>query len=125
MKRIYITKDLKGIKMNYEIKRLVDFINKNDFEHLNTYTLRFADKDTTEAYEDITYYALKNGMFKRDCRFDGNPCDLQRITWFLADLFNASHFDVERFLRSMVSFGKHKNHMDFYDRFGLNTLEIY
>lgn len=114
MKRICITKDLKGVKMNPEIKDLVNLINEGDCTKLNTYTLRCASGETREAYEDITYYALKSGMFQRSRYYEGNPRDLQRISYFLSGLFNATIYDTMRFLRGMYLF----------ERFGLNTLEI-
>lgn len=125
MKRIYITKDLKGIKMSFEVKYLVNLINESDSESLNTYTLSIASGETLEAYEDITYFAIKNGAFIRSEYYDGNPTDLQRISWFLSDLFNATITDTMRFLRGMAFFSKYQEHMSLYERFGLNTLEIY
>lgn len=123
MKRIYKTKDLKGIKKTGAVENLINLINENDCSKLNTYTLRFSKGEEEEAYYDITYYALKNGMFQRSRYCDGNPYDLARISSFLVDLFNASYFDVERFLRSMAHFSRYKNQVAFYDRFGLNTFE--
>lgn len=125
MKRIYISKDLKGIKKTFEVKYLVNLINENDCAKLNTYTLNFANGAFEEAYEDVVYRALKNGMFKRSIYYNGNPTDLERICWFFANLFNASITDTERFLRTMAHYGKYQGRMLFYDRFGLNTLEIY
>lgn len=124
-KKIYITKDLKGIKVTYEVKGLVNAINAQDYANLNEYTLFGYNKDTEDAYFAVAFYALKNGMFQRSIYYDGNAYDLKRITWFVSDLFNCTISSAERFLRTMAHYSRFSSHVEFADRFGLNHFEIY
>lgn len=115
MKKIF-KKDIKGIKINSDIERLLDGINAG---RVNTFDLRF---DKTGSYESIAFQLLYNGNFEKSRYYDGNPFDFRRISWYLSDLFNATITDCERLMRTIDLNNPGRVFMA--ERFGLNTFEV-
>lgn len=130
MKTITYTRDLKGIKRTYEVKNLVELINKQDCSMLNEYTLVTScgtsdwDRALCDAYFQIIFFTLKNGAFLRSKYYDGRDNDLERITWYFSDLFNLTIATTRRLLRSMAVDSNFSDKVSLYDRFGLNIFEV-
>lgn len=116
MKKL-LKKDIKGIKLNYEINATIDAVNAGQ---LNTYDMQGGFY--FNAILEISYWLLKNDAFKKSIYFDGNPFDFKRISYFLSDMFNATVSDTERMMRTMDWIKKDKIMMS--ERFGLNHFEI-
>ena len=116
MKKLF-KKDIKGIRMTYEINRVVDMLNR---EQLCTYDMQGGSH--FDAIMQISFYLLKNRKFEESRYFDGNPFDFRAISWFLSDIFNATILDTQRMMRSMdLAYG---NRIYMSERFGLNHFEI-
>lgn len=116
MKKL-LKKDIKGIKLNYEINATIDACNAGQ---LNTYDMQGGFY--ANAIMEISYWLLKNGAFEKSIYFDGNPFDFKRIAYFLSDMFNSTVTDAERMMRSMDFAKQDKIMMS--ERFGLNHFEI-
>lgn len=116
MKKL-LKKDIKGIKLNYEINETIDAVNAGK---LNTYDM--CGGFYFDSIVEISYFLLKNGGFEKSVYFEGNPFDFQRISWYLSDLFNATVSDTQRMMRTMDLTKQDKIMMS--ERFGLNHFEI-
>ena len=123
-KKLYITKDLKGIKMTWAIKDLVNRINEGK---VCTYDLLLADGEESDAYVEIAYFAIKNS-FRTSvyCESDlsKDVFSFKHIAYFLSDIFNATITDTERFMRGMAFSSNRSQYIYHSETFGLDCFEV-
>ena len=123
-KKLYITKDLKGIKMTRTIKDLVNRLNEGN---VCTYDLRLADGEEWDAYVEIAYFAIKNS-YRTSIYCESNLCkdvySFKHIAYFLSDIFNSTITDTERFMRGMAYYSNRSEKIYHSETFGLNYFEV-
>lgn len=123
-KKIYITKDLKGIKMTREIKDLVNRINSGE---VCTYDLRWADGEEWDSYVEIAYFAIKNS-FRTSVYCESNLSrdvySFRLISYFLSNIFNATITDTERFMRGMAYCSNRSDKIYHSETHGLDYFEV-
>lgn len=122
--KLYITKDLKGIKMTWTIKDLVNRINGGK---VCTYDLRFADGEEWDAYVEIAYFAIKNS-YCTSIYCESNRCkdvySFKHIAYFLSDIFNSTITDTERFMRGMAYYSNRSEKIYHSETYGLDYFEV-
>lgn len=123
-RKLYITKDLKGIKMTLEIKDLVNRINEGK---VCTYDLELANGEEWDAYVEIAYFAIKNS-FRTSVYCQGDTCkdvySFKHIAYFLSDIFNSTVTDTERFMRGMAYYSNRSEMIYHSETFGLDYYEV-
>lgn len=123
-KKIYITKDLKGIKMTGTIKDLVNRINEGK---VCTYDLQLANGEEWDAYVEIAYFAIKNS-FRTSIYCESDTCkdvnSFKHIAYFLSDIFNSTITDAERFMRRMAYYSNRSEKIYHSETYGLDYFEV-
>lgn len=123
-KKIYITKDLKGIKMTGTIKDLVNRINEGK---VCTYDLQLANGEEWDAYVEIAYFAIKNS-FRTSIYCESDTCkdvnSFKHIAYFLSDIFNSTITDAERFMRGMAYYSNRSEKIYHSETYGLDYFEV-
>lgn len=123
-KKLYITKDLKGIKMTWKIKDLVNRINGGK---VCTYDLQLADGEEWDAYVEIAYFAIKNSYRTSIyCESDHSKdvYSFKHIAYFLSDIFNSTITDTERFMRGMAFCSIRSEKIYHSETYGLDYFEV-
>ena len=124
IKKLYITKDLKGIKMTWTIKHLVNRINNGD---VCTYDLRLANGEEWDAYVEIAYFAIKNS-YRTSIYCESDTCkdvySFKHIAYFLSDIFNSTITDAERFMRGMAYYSGRSEKIYHSESCGLDYFEV-